>query len=484
MRDSNSIGKLMLRFTPIMLLVAFALSIVGPALAAGAEKDGAACLLQSRRAPGSIDRVTVKLDAGGELKFVEDKKVGREKMSVVAEIEYTERTLALADDEAGRLRSVRYYDQAEAIIKVGDGGFKPSLRDERRLIGVSVAGSSTEKAKADAKDTVDHGNLLFSPMGPLARDELDLLEINGDSLLLDRLLPGRKVAQGDSWEHSEALMTALLDLDRIAKCEVKSTLEKLSQTSALMVMSGNVEGAIGGVSTRKEIKAKYRFDRRTGRIDWFGLLVKEDSDIGHINTGVELVARVQMQITPVDSSPRLSDAALEGFSLDPSDEVSQIVHRSDAGGWEFSHDRRWFVTVDQRSRSVLRMVDRGELIAQCNITALSKVDPGKQITLKQFQNDIKEALGESFGEFINASQRANDAKCRVLRVVAGGESSELPVHWIYYLIADEQGRQVTLTFTVEKTNVERLANADRAVVETLRFVEPEVAQRDGEAATR
>ncbi len=460
MRDPSSLGQFIIRSASITLLVVLTLLITRLAIAADP-----ACLLQSRRAEGSIDRVTVKLDAGGELKFVEDKKVAREKMSVVAELEYTEKTLALLKGEtgedkkaaAGRFRSIRYYDRASAIIKVGDGGFNPTLHDPRRLIGVSV----------------DNGILLFSPLGPLARDELDLLEINGDSLLLDRLLPRRAVAQGDTWEHSQDLMAALLGLDRIVKCDVKSTLEKLSHTSALMVMGGLVEGAIGGVSTRKEVKAKYRFNRRRGRIDWFGLLVKEDSDIGHINTGVELVARVQMQIEPVESSPQLSDAALAGLSLDPSEEMNQLVHRSDAGGWEFLHDRRWFVTVEGRSRSVLRMVDRGELIAQCNITVLAEVKPGGQITLPQFQNDIKEALGESFGEFINASQRANESNCRVLRVVVGGESSQLPIRWIYYLIADEQGRQVTLTFTVEKTHVERLANTDRAVVETLRFIEPQ-----------
>ncbi|MBN2291856.1 MAG: hypothetical protein JXM70_05490, partial [Pirellulales bacterium] len=269
--------------------------------------------------------------------------------------------------------------------------------------------------------------------------------------------------------------TALLCLDQIDKCEVKSELETLSDNSALMVMNGHVEGAISGVSTRKQIKAKYRFNRHTGRIDWFGLLVKEDSDIGHVNTGMELVARVQMQIKPVTSSPHLTDTALEDLTLEASDEMNQLVHRAPAGGWELSHDRRWFVTVNERARSVLRMVDRGDLIAQCNITTLAKVEPGKQIILEQFQNDIKEALGDNFEEFISASQHANESNCRVLRVEASGMSSELPVQWIYYLIADEQGHQVTFTFTVEKTNVERLANADRAVVETLRFIEPEVA---------
>ena len=429
-----------------------------------------ACRLKSSRTVGSVDRITVKLDAGGKLKFVEDDKVGREKMSVVAELDYTEKTLALPDDakKLSGVRSVRFYDRAEAVIKVGDGGFKPTLRDQRSLIAVDVADDAT----------------MFSPMGPLSRDELDLLDIHANSLLLDRLLPTGPIAQGDQWEQSQALMKVLLGLDKIAKCDIKSTLSKLTDTQALISISGRVEGAIGGVSTKMDVKAKYRFNRKAGRIDWLGLLVKEDRDIGHVNTGVELVARVQMQIKPGSESERLADAALDGLPLSASDETGQLVYHSQSGGWQFSHDRRWFVTDDRRSRAVFRLVDSGELVAQCNVMPLSSVEPGKQITLEQFQSDIKEALGESFGQFVKASQQANDANYRVFRVVVDGESSELPIRWIYYLIADEQGRQVAVTFTVEETHVERLANADRAVVETLRFTEPNVAERTGEKSTR
>ncbi len=51
----------------------------------------------------------------------------------------------------------------------------PTLRDARRLIGVSVAGRSDDTAAEDTaeKAPVEKGNVLFSPMGPLARDELE-----------------------------------------------------------------------------------------------------------------------------------------------------------------------------------------------------------------------------------------------------------------------------------------------------------------------
>lgn len=435
-----------------------------------ASRSGESCLLKSSRAAGAIDRVTVQLEAGGEVKFVENKKVGREKMSVAAELGYHEKTLGLSDNSTqgeseaadkdsggavGGLRSLRYYDKAEAVIKVGKSGIKPTLDDERRLIAV------------DAGEQV----ALFSPLGPLTREELDLLEALGDSLLLDRLLPARAASEGDSWDHSSQLLAALLGLDKIADCDVKSKLETLSDTSAMMTMEGRVEGAVEGVTTRMEIKAKYRFIRKTGRIDWFGMLVKEDRDIGHVNTGVELVARVQVQIKPDAACAQLTEKSLAGLLLEPSEEMSRLVFRSKTGGWEFYHDRRWIVTADERSHAVLRLVDRGELIAQCNVTNLAEVKPGKQVTLEEFQEDVKEALGESFGGFENASQQPGGDNYRVLRVVAGGESSQLPIQWIYYLIANEQGRQVALTFTVEKTHSERLANADRALAETLRFTQ-------------
>ena len=42
------------------------------------------------------------------------------------------------------------------------------------------------------------------------------------------------------------------------------------------------------------------------------------------------------------------------------------------------HDRRWHVTVDRPELTVLRLVDRGELIAQCNISPAPDAKPGNR----------------------------------------------------------------------------------------------------------
>ena len=45
------------------------------------------------------------------------------------------------------------------------------------------------------------------------------------------------------------------------------------------------------------------------------------------------------------------------------------------------------------------------------------------------------------------------------------------MRWIYYLVADPQGRQVAFRFPVEQRLVDRFAEADKPLVESLRFVE-------------
>jgi hypothetical protein len=117
------------------------------------------------------------------------------------------------------------------------------------------------------------------------------------------------------------------------------------------------------------------------------------------------------------------------------------------------------------------MLDRGTLTAQCNASSLPQRAPDKLVTLEEFQADVRKALDKSFGEFVEAGQSVDDAKHRVLRVAVEGKASDIPIRWIYYHVADEQGRQAAFTFTIEKSLLERFAAADKPLVESLRFVE-------------
>ena len=435
----------------------------------GQQKKSVA--LESSRAVGTIDHVVVLLEVGGDVKASEQGKVESDKMSVVCTLDYDERTLEIPNAPGAQLRAIRHYNKADAVIKVGEGGFKPALREERRLVAAEIG--------EGGKTT------LLSPLGTLTRDELDLIDILGNSLLMDRLLPDEPVALGDTWEHSDKLMAALLGLDAVSESTVVSKLTEVTDAVVRVEMAGEVQGAIGGVSSEISLKAKYRFDLQTKRIDWLGLLVKEKRSIGHVLRGVELVARLQMQIGPKDDSAKLSDAALENISVDdisskPDDALRQLEYESPEAGWRLTHDRCWFVYSADHDHVILRLIERGELLAQCNISPLPDFPVDKPETLAEFQDEIKQALGKKFGEFVQAGQRMNDQEYRVLRVVVRGMVEDLPIQWFYYLIADKQGHQLALAFTVEAKLLERLGEADRTLIDGMRFVERKPNSDDSE----
>lgn len=419
--------------------------------------------IESSRTTDSLDRIDASLEVSGKVQVLDKESELQElKLAVRANLVYDERSLLVSISPKAPMRSIRHYDHAMAAIEVDDQETNPTLRDDRRLIAVSVD---------DGKST------LYSPAGPLDHDELDLADIPANTLVLDRLLPPQRVAVGDTWKHSDELVGLLLGLDAVSSSEVESTISSVKNSIALVEMSGTLQGAIHGVSTEMHLRAKYQFDLKAKRITWFGLLIREKRSVGHVGPGLDVIARLQMKITPIKVSQYLTDAALAGLSLEPTEESSWLAYESLAGGWQLLNDRRWFMTSDEAKSAVFRMIDDGQFVAQCNVSSLPQVDVEKLPSLSKFQEDIEAGLGDAFGQFLSAKQETNDLGYRVFRVVVDGKASEIPIQWIYYLLADQTGRQLTMVFVVEPELAERLAGADEQLVSAAQFVDRSTAAR-------
>lgn len=119
----------------------------------------------------------------------------------------------------------------------------------------------------------------------------------------------------------------------------------------------------------------------------------------------------------------------------------------------------------------MRYVDRGELVAQCNVSAPPDIEPGKQPTLAAFQKEIQNGLDKNFGQFVQASESVNSVGHVIYRVVAEGKVSDLPIQWRYYLVADDQGRQAVFAFTLESELAAQLGDADQELIASLEFAD-------------
>ncbi len=423
--------------------------------------------LRSQRDRDAQDRVEVTLEVGGQLKVAdardpEGTKGTPLKISAEANLTYDEKSLGTIKGSEPTLRSIRFYDRAEATIRVADEPARSVLRDPRRLIGVEVTG---------VKAT------LYSPTGLLTREELDLVAAPGNSLVLDRLLPEKPVAVGDMWKHPNDLLAVLCGLDALRVNEVQSALIEVTDGVARLEMAGRVEGEVYGLASAIEIKAKYRFDLKAKRIVWLGMALKEVRRAGVAAPGLDVVARLQMKISTGQNSSRLTAAALQGVALEPRTELEQLAYVAPGRGWQFAHDRRWLVISETDDSVVLRMIDRGEYVAQCNVAESAARDGKSLPTLAEFQDDIRAGLAKNFGKFLRASEFDRETGERMYRVEVAGEAGEMPIQWIYYLLGNTQGRRVVVAFTIKADQLERFEDVDRTVVSTLYLNTPSVARR-------
>lgn len=430
-------------------------------------------------APSDLAQVTLELAAGGTMRVRQDNgrsaKTQDLPMSAAATLRYDEHRYTPATGTRA-MRSVRYYHEAEAVLKVEPGGKTPKLSDGRRLIVVE------NPAGAHQSEQPGGGSRLFisSPNGRLSREELDLVDVTSDSLAVDLLLPDKPVADGDTWANDAAAMACLLSLDSVAHCEVKSVLDKHNGDFALAKLAGSVVGVADGAATEIDLRGVYLFDRRLRRITRLNLAVKEDRSIGGATPGIDGVAKLRLNIKPIKSSEHLSAETLSALRA-PAKRPSSLLELVAAEqGFRVIHDRGWFITSTERETTTLRRVAGGDLVAHCTITKLPAKSEGRQTTLEEFEHDIRYSLGKNFGQLVSSRQWTNAFKHRCLEVVARGTAEDVPVEWHNYLVFPESGHRVSVVVTIDGQMVQHLAAADRKLVNAIQLIP--VASRVAEKA--
>jgi len=406
-----------------------------------------------------LTRVTAELEVGGELRLQNQAgKITTAPMSVSGAVEYDERILEADPKLVPNRRSIRNYRTAEANVVINNQELEPDLRDERALIGVAVKSGRP---------------LLYSPQGLLTAEELDVIDLPGNTLFLDMLLPNEEVAVGKTWKTADQVLAALLSLENVNEQTVKSELKSVKDGAAEVALDGKLQGVVNGVNTVLELKGKYLVDVERQQVAWITLVIKERREIGIVGPGLDVTAKLKMTIAPLAGSDELNDEVLAKVKSAPTAAQTQLELESEKGGFRVYHDRNWHVTSDQPTTVVLRRIDKTDTVAQCNVNALAKLDENRHDTLTGFQNDVKTALGKNFGEFSHTGETKNARGLTVFQAFVTGNVQEVAVEWRYYLLVDSKtGRRVALAFTIEGNQLTKLGTADQDLVEQLEIFEP------------
>jgi hypothetical protein len=412
-------------------------------------------LLKSSRQRGSTDLVETLLEVTGDVKQVSNElKATTDKMEVVAGFRYEERVDQFSLS-AGSLVSIRQYNLAKSKMKIGDQIKMPELDEELQTIVCSLEGDKVS---------------LFSPRGSLRGEQLLLVEdLPGNTLTLDRLLPNKGMRIGDTWKIADSVLRSFLSVDAVIESNVEAVLTAVADKMAMIEMVGDVSGIYLGAATEMSIRAKFQFDLSTQRINWLGLLIEENRSIGHVGPGLDLVARLQVKISPIETPQVLTDNTVSNINIKPTDNVLKLKYNGGKGPWQFSHDRDWYVFQDDPQTTILRKLHNGELVAQCNIADMGNVDIKTMTTLDKFKKELADGLGKNFGKVVAAEERTNKLGYKIFTVLIDGTVEELSLRWIYNLMTDKDGQQSVVVFVVEADMLEQFADADDILLRTYRM---------------
>ncbi|MFM7137551.1 MAG: hypothetical protein ACKO1M_10855, partial [Planctomycetota bacterium] len=332
--------------------------------------------------------------------------------------------------------------------------------------------------------------------------EAELLDTPFDPILIDSLRPDHPVATGDSWKLPGDLAAGLLAIDTVESGSIEATLADVAEGRAIVKLEGTVVGAADGVPTRIQVigrataQATIQEDqswRIDGPISEVEATVSERREAGWIAPGLDVEATIgitrSQAVAPAAAPVAIpSEPTLAADGLAPPEaerpagkgRPGMVWHRHRQGRYASVLDARWRVVEDGPEGLVLRLSDRGRLVAQCSVLPLPRVASEAAPSEETVRADVRRSLGEQFGLLAESESATRDDGTRLVRVVAEGAADGRAFRWIHYALTDPAGHRLAVTFMHEPALIDRFAAADRELVAGL-VVVPDPAPRQAAA---
>ncbi len=407
-------------------------------------------------------KVKSSISVKGQLETAVDAAKARSlTLDVDGKLEYLERRLPGTGRDAEAFRSLRYYETATATIDVQGQKTYARGSDRHRLI---VAEGQAE------------GLSLHSPNSNLLPSELELLNSPGDNLPVLALLPQSAVEIGEVWTPDRWVLQSLTGLEAVLKSELTCQLDSVADNLATITFKGKIDGATVGAQTEITVTGKFQFRTNENFISHLELEQKEKRSVGSVSPGMKVTATVSWDRSLAADPGQLTDEVVASIPLETSPE-SKYLSFETPWNVRLLLPRDWYVFHQTGQVAVLRLLDKGSLIAQANISKIPSVKAGEHTSEEQFHQDIRTSLGDKLIKILKAENLATDDGRYIHRVTVAGKANNVPVHWIYYLCADPSGRQISFVFTVDQKLLEQLKDRDTDLVLSLDFLDPQAAPR-------
>ncbi len=406
--------------------------------------------------PGDCFRYEITLAVDGQLKVERDGKPEAIPLKARASHAFVERVEAVAA-RGGVGRAVRHYQAAASEAEVGPDRSKRELSADRRLI---VAQRTAE------------GSQHFSPAGPLDREELELVAEHFDTLCLPALLPGREVKPGYTWPITpEAAQQACL-FEGLIKSELTGKLVEVKDGAAVFEVAGTAEGVEAGAPAKLTVSAKGKYDLAAKRLVELTWEQSDDRGQGPASPASEVKATITLKRAALAGEPK--ELSAEARAKVPADgqvpESMLMLRYADPDGrYRFTYPRDWHVVGRTHGHLILRLLDKGEFVAQATVTTWKKADPGHHADPEEFKKLLGQ-LPDWEPEEVLADGEVPAGPGRWLyRVAARGKQDVLAVVQTFHLLAGPGGDQVAVTVLARQEKAAKVGTRDLALVSAVEF---------------
>lgn len=362
------------------------------------------------------------------------------------------------DAARGRPRKVaRHVVQAAAAIT---GEIRQRARTLRPEVSLLVA------ERRDAGPVV-----VISPAGPLTRSDLELVEVEGDPLALSDLLPSGAVKVGQSWRVGRAAAVGISGYNAIGSNTLDATLESVDEARARVRIRGRIEGALDGAPGAMACDGTLSFDRRMGWIERAEINRNESRRPGPIEAGLDVKSTLTMTRQADQPPATLSDVALARYSLEVTPASQMLVEYGPGERSTFLHDRSWHLFWGDPKLMVLKRLDRGRVVAQCNLVLAPTAGRGRHQDPDQFREEVRRVLGQRFVNYIGMGEIDGDpAGGYRYKVGVQGREGDLGVVWYYYLLASPSGDQIVVTYTLAAQDAQAFGEQDVEMIRAFRWL--------------
>jgi hypothetical protein len=407
---------------------------------------------------GECYQIKLDMKLTGEMRGLNQDGAPPLKMEAAGTHEVRERIMAVGVTGLPE-KSARIYDRAEAVIVVNKDRIEKNLRPDRKLI---VAQRQRD------------GLLAYCPTGALTQNEMDLTTDHFDILGVVGLLPGKAVSVGDTWKISNTAAQAVCSFDGLTEHTLAGKLESVKDDVATFSVAGTANGIDMGAMVKLSVEARGQFDLKSKRLVELEWNQKDQRDGGPISPATNVQARTVMKRTLIEQPNDLSDAALVSIpDKVPTASMTNLEYHDLKGRFDLLYGREWQITSQSESRLVMRLMERGDFIAQVTITPWSNAGKGKHMTPEEFRTRMNDTPGWELEKELQAGDVPGQGEGRwIHRVSLLGTLDGVNVLQNFYLVAGPEGDQVVVAFSMTPKQADKLGARDLSLVTSMEVPSP------------